>query len=114
MRYSDYARQLTRLEKAIADELAAEAKAAAGEGSWLDRMMPSRFQAKIERASSNRAALLGVRTRLMRTFFGGPSLMRNIDMAKVLQRPMSADAAVYLQDAARAATDDDRTAGDGR
>lgn len=114
MRYSDYEKRLARLETAIAAERAAEARAAAGEGSWLDRMMPSRFQAKIEKAGGRRAALLGERTRLMREYFGGPSLMKNVDMAAALHRTLQAEAAGHLKDAAVAAADDNRTAGDGR
>jgi hypothetical protein len=114
MRYSDYEKQLTRLEAAIAAERTAEARAAAGQGNWLDRMMPSRFQAKVQKASGKRAALLRERTRLTRDFFGGPSLVRNVDMAAALHRTISAETAGHLQDLARAAADDNRTAGDGR
>ena len=91
MRYSEYEKQLTRLEAAIAAERAAEARAAAGQGNWLDRMMPSRFQAKVEKAGNKRAALLRERTRLTRDFFGGPSLVRNVDMAAALHRTISAE-----------------------
>jgi hypothetical protein len=114
MRYSDYAKQLARLEAAIAVERAAEEKAAAGHGNWLDRMMPSRLQAKVEKACGKRAALLRERARLTRTFFGGPSLIRNVDMALVLYRKISTEAVGHLHDMARAAADDDRTAGGGR
>ena len=114
MRYSDYVKQLTRLEAAIAAERAAEAKAKAGQGNWLDRMMPSRFQAKIEKASSNRAALLQDRTRLMQSFFGGAALLRNVDMTAAMGRTLSGDAFANLWDVARAAADSQQTAGDGK
>jgi hypothetical protein len=114
MRFSDYANRLSRLEAAIAAERAAEAKAASGQGNWLDRMIPSRFQAKIEKASGKRAALLRERTRLTRAFFGGPSLVRNVDMTAALHRTVSVEIVGHLQDAAIASADDDRTAGDGR
>jgi hypothetical protein len=101
MRYSEYLRNLSRLEKHIAACSKIEARTAAGKGA-LVRLLPRLRQSKIESARLKRAALCLERGRLVASYFG--EVVQNVDMwaAKARGMSTSAEAIAFLKRAAAA------------
>lgn len=107
MRYAEYLKQTTRLEKEIADCLGREIKTASGNGPWYVRLFPSLRSTTIEVANRKRGVLARRRAQLERETFADPSTVWNADAAAVFRKtiPCSPDAVERLRDAANAAFD---------
>ncbi len=107
MRYGEYLKQTTRLEKEIADCLSREIKAANGNGPWYVRLFPSLRSTTIEVANRKRGVLARKRAQLEREMFADPSIVWNADVAAAFRKtvPSSPDAIERLRDAANAAFD---------
>jgi hypothetical protein len=103
MRYSEYLRQLTRLEKNIAAYTRIEAKAVSGQGALLTRLFPRMRQSKIEAVRTKRAALCREHGELVSGYFGGA--VQNVNMWAAMARGMSTshDTIAFLRNAAEAA-----------
>lgn len=107
MRYQEYLREATRLEKEIADCLSREIKAASGKGPWYVKLFPSLRSTTIHVANRKRGVLAHQRATLERDFFADPSHLFNADVNAVFRRtvPNSDEAVKHLQSVADAAVD---------
>lgn len=104
MRYADYLREATRLEKAIAGCWDVESRMAEGRG-LMAKLFPGMRRSRIETAMRKRAELAHERHRLWSAYFGDPAVIANANMALALGRtvPVTRDAVERLRDAAEAA-----------
>jgi hypothetical protein len=107
MRYAEYLKQTTKLEKQIADCLGREIKAASGNGPWYVRLFPSLRSTTIEVANRKRGVLARKRAQLEREMFADPSTVWNADVTAVFRAtvPSSPDAVERLREAANAMID---------
>lgn len=107
MRYQEYLKLATRLEKEIADYLGREIKAANGSGPWYVKLFPGLRSTTIHVANRKRGMLAYQRAVLEREFFADPSYLFNADANAVLRRtmPNSPEAVKHLQSVADAAVD---------
>ena len=107
MRYHEYLKQATRLDKGIANCLNREVKAANGTGPWYVRLFPSLRNTTIEVANRKRGVLARQRAQLVREMFADPSTVWNVDATAVFRRsvPSSPEAVEHLRNAANAAAD---------
>jgi hypothetical protein len=105
MRFSEYLKQMTRLEKTIAECWDRESKAEAGKGPWFVRVFPGLRATTITVANRKRLALARQRHRLQREYFADAAFMWNVDAVNAFRRtvPSSHDAVELLRDAADAA-----------
>ncbi len=115
MRYAEYQKQATRLEKQIADCLNREVRAANGNGPWYVRLFPGLRNTTIEVANRKRGALAHKRAQLEREAFADPSTIWNADVSAAFRKTAlgSPDAVEQLRDAANAAFDLQKRAGGG-
>ena len=107
MRYQEYLKLATRLEKEIADYLSREIKAANGSGPWYVKLFPGLRSTTIQVANRKRGVLAYQRALLEREFFADPSHLFNADVNAVFRRtvPNSQEAVKHLQCVADAAVD---------
>lgn len=107
MRFSDYVRQVARIDKTIAECWQREEKAESGKGPWFVRIFPGLRSTTISVANRKRAALAKERYRLQRAMFADPAFVWNGDAVNAFRRtvPSSADAVRMLRDAADSALD---------
>jgi len=107
MRYSDYLKRATRLEKSIAESWDREEKAETGKGPWFVRLFPGLRSSSIAVTSRKRRALAQEYHRLFRTTFADPAYLWNGDAVNAFRRtvPSSPQAVNMLRDAAEAALD---------
>jgi hypothetical protein len=107
MRYEEYLKQATRLEKEIANCLSREIKAASGSGPWYVKLFPGLRSTTINVANRKRGVLARERAKLEREAFADPSTVWNADAAAVFRRavPSSPEAIEHLRLAADAAFD---------
>lgn len=107
MRYEEYLKQATRLEKEIANCLSREIKAANGSGPWYVKLFPGLRSTTINVANRKRGVLAHQRAILAREVFADPSTIWNVDVTAVFRRtvPSSPDAIEHLRSAADAAFD---------
>ena len=107
MRYSEYLKRATRLQKEIAECWNREQKAAEGKGPWFVHFIPSLRSSAIAVASRKRQALARERHRLERDFFADPAVMWNAVAVNAFRRtvPSSPEAIRLLRSAADAALD---------
>jgi hypothetical protein len=106
MRYAEYLKQATRLEREIADCLEREIKAANGSGPWYVKLFPGLRSTTIHVANRKRGVLARKRTMLEREMFD-PSTLWNADVNAVFRRtvPNSQEAVEHLRSVADAAFD---------
>jgi len=107
MRYSEYIKQATRLEKEIAECWNREVKVEAGKGPWFVHFIPSLRSSAIAVAKRKRQALAGERHRLEREYFADPAYVWNADAVNAFRRtvPSSPESVRLLHAAADAALD---------
>lgn len=105
MRFSEYLKEMTRLEKTIVECWDREMRAEAGKGPWFVRIFPGLRSTTITVANRKRLALARQRHRLQCEYFGDPAFMWNADALNAFRRtvPSSHDAVERLRDAADAA-----------
>ena len=105
MRFSDYLKQMTRLEKTIAECWDREVRAESGKGPWFVRIFPGLRSTTITVANRKRLILARQRHRLQRDYFADPAFLWNADAVNAFRRtvPSSQDAVERLRDAADAA-----------
>ena len=107
MRYQEYLKEVTRLEKQIAECLGRETKAVNGTGPWFVRLFPGLRETTIKVANRKRGVLAHKRAMLERQVFGDPSILFNDSVTACLRHavPNSPEAVVQLQAMADAKID---------
>ncbi len=106
MRYQEYLKEATRLEREIAQCLSRETKAANGTGPWFVKLFPGLRETTIKVANRKRGVLAHKRTMLEREIFD-PSILFNTNLAACLRHtvPNSPEAVGQLQAMADASID---------
>lgn len=99
MRYQEYLKKATRLEKQIAKCLSREINAVNGSGPWFVTLFPGLRDTTIKVANRKRGALAHKRTVLEREFFADPTILFNGNAITCLRRsvPNSPEAVAQLQ-----------------